>query len=69
VAACLGKRWQRDLDDAASVLPPLFGRRGLRAGTNASRLSNPSVQALMDEAATTTGKRTDQTGGQTPTGG
>jgi peptide/nickel transport system substrate-binding protein len=56
VAACLGKRWQRDLDDAASVLPPLFGRQGLRAGTNASRLSNPSVQALMDEAATTTGE-------------
>ena len=56
VAACLGYRWQRDIDDAASVLPPLFGRQGLRAGTNVSRLSNPSVQALMDEAATTTGE-------------
>jgi ABC-type transport system substrate-binding protein len=56
VAACLGYRWQRDLDDAASVLPPLFGRQGLRAGTNASRLSNPSLQRLMDQAATTTGE-------------
>jgi len=56
VAACLGYRWQRDVDDAASVLPPLFGRQGLRAGTNVSRLSNPSLERLMDEAATTTGE-------------
>ena len=55
VAACLDYRWQRDVDDAASVLPPLFGRQGLRAGTNASRLSKPSLERLMDEAATTTG--------------
>jgi peptide/nickel transport system substrate-binding protein len=56
VAACLGYRWQRDLDDAASVLPPLFGRQGLRAGTNVSRLSDPSLERLMDEATTTTGE-------------
>jgi peptide/nickel transport system substrate-binding protein len=56
VAACLGYRWQRDLDDAASMLPPLFGAQGLRAGTNVSRLSDPSVQRLIDEAATTTGE-------------
>ena len=56
VAACLGYRWQRDVDDAASVLPPLFGREGLRAGTNVSRLSDPSLERLMDEAATTTGE-------------
>ena len=56
VAACLGYRWQRDLDDAASVLPPLFGAQGLRAGTNVSRLSDPSLERLMDEAATTTGE-------------
>lgn len=56
VAACLGFRWQRDLDDAASVLPPLFGRLGLQAGTNVSRLSDPSLESLMDEAATTTGE-------------
>jgi peptide/nickel transport system substrate-binding protein len=56
VAACLGYRWQRDIDDAASVLPPLFGRSGLRAGTNASRLSNSSLERLMDEAAATTGE-------------
>ena len=56
VAACLGFRWQRDVDDAASVLPPLFGERGLRAGTNVSRLADPSLEGLMDEAATTTGE-------------
>jgi len=56
VAACLGYRWQRDVEDAASVLPPLFGRQGLRAGTNVSRLSNPSLERLMDEATTTTGE-------------
>jgi ABC-type transport system substrate-binding protein len=56
VAACLGYRWQRDLDDAASVLPPLFGAQGLRAGTNVSRLSDLSVQHLIDKAATTTGE-------------
>ena len=56
MAACLGYRWQRDLDDAASVLPPLFGRQGLRAGTNVSRLSDPSLERLMGEAATTTGE-------------
>jgi peptide/nickel transport system substrate-binding protein len=56
VAACLGYRWQRDLDDAASMLPPLFGRPGLQAGTNVSRLSDPSLESLMDEAATTTGE-------------
>ena len=56
VAACLGYRWQRDVEDAASVLPPLFGRQGLRAGTNVSRLSNPSLERLMDEASTTTGE-------------
>jgi Bacterial extracellular solute-binding proteins, family 5 Middle len=56
VAACLGYRWQRDLDDAASMLPPLFGRPGLEAGTNVSRLSDPSLESLMDEAATTTGE-------------
>jgi peptide/nickel transport system substrate-binding protein len=56
VAACLGYRWQRDVDDAASVLPPLFGREGLRAGTNVSRLSDASLERLMDEAATTTGE-------------
>jgi ABC-type transport system substrate-binding protein len=55
VAACLGYRWQRDLNDAASVLPPLFGAQGLRAGTNVSRLSDPVVKRLMDEAAATTG--------------
>ena len=55
VAACLGYRWQRDVDDAASVLPPLFGGQGLRAGTNVSRLSDPSLERLMDKAATTTG--------------
>jgi peptide/nickel transport system substrate-binding protein len=56
VAACLDYRWQRDVGDAASVLPPLFGRQGLRAGTNVSRLSNPSLERLMDEATTTTGE-------------
>jgi peptide/nickel transport system substrate-binding protein len=56
IAACLGYRWQRDLDDAASVLPPLFGAEGLRAGTNVSRLSDPSLKRLMNEAATTTGE-------------
>jgi peptide/nickel transport system substrate-binding protein len=56
VAACLGYRWQRDIDDAASVLPPLFGGQGLRAGTNVSRLSDPSLERLMDEAAKTTGQ-------------
>jgi peptide/nickel transport system substrate-binding protein len=56
VAACLGYRWQRDLDDAASVLPPLFGAQGLRAGTNVSRLSDPSLERLTDTAATTTGE-------------
>jgi len=56
VAACLDYRWQRDVDDAASVLPPLFGRQGLRAATNVSRLSNRSLERLMDEAATTTGE-------------
>ena len=56
VAACLGYRWQRDLDDAASVLPPLFGAQGLRAGTNVSRLSDPSLERLMHQAATTTGE-------------
>ena len=45
VAACLGFRWQRDVDDAASVLPPLFGAQGLRAGTNVSRLTDPSCNA------------------------
>jgi ABC-type transport system substrate-binding protein len=38
------------------VLPPLFGRPGLQAGTNVSRLSDPSLESLMDEAATTTGE-------------
>jgi peptide/nickel transport system substrate-binding protein len=57
VAACLGYRWQRDLDDAASVLPPLFGGQGLRAGTNVSRLADGSLERLMDEAATTTGAK------------
>lgn len=56
VAACLGYRWQRDLDDAVSVLPPLFGAQGLRAGTNVSRLSDPSLERLMHKAATTTGE-------------
>jgi peptide/nickel transport system substrate-binding protein len=56
VAACLGYRWQRDVDDAASVLPALFGAQGLRAGTNLSRLSDPSLQRLMHEASTTTGE-------------
>ena len=56
VAACLGYRWQRDLDDASSVLPPLFGAQGLRAGTNVSRLSDPSLERLMHQAATTTGE-------------
>jgi peptide/nickel transport system substrate-binding protein len=56
VAACLDYRWQRDVDDAASMLPPLFGRQGLRAATNVSRLSNRSLERLMDEAATTTGE-------------
>ena len=56
VAACLGYRWQRDLGDAASVLPPLFGRQGLRAGTNVSRLADPGLERLMGEAATTTGE-------------
>jgi peptide/nickel transport system substrate-binding protein len=56
VAACLGYTWQRDLDDAASVLPPLFGAQGLQAGTNVSRLSDPSLQRLMEQAATTTGE-------------
>jgi len=56
VAACLGYTWQRDLDDAASVLPPLFGGRGLQAGTNVSRLSDSSLQRLLDQAATTTGE-------------
>ena len=56
VAACLGYRWQRDLDDAASVLPPLFGAEGLHAGTNVSRLSDPTLQGLMKEAETTTGE-------------
>jgi peptide/nickel transport system substrate-binding protein len=56
VAACLGYRWQRDLEDAASVLPPLFGPQGLRAGTNVSRLSDSSVDRLMEQAATTTGE-------------
>jgi peptide/nickel transport system substrate-binding protein len=55
VAACLGYRWQRDVDDAASVLPPLFGGQGLRAGTNVSRLFDPSLDRLMAKAATTTG--------------
>src|SRR4051812_18633994 len=55
VAACLGYRWQRDIDDAAAVLPPLFGRQGLAAGTNASRFANPSLERLIDEAAATTG--------------
>ena len=55
VAACLGYRWQRDIDDAASVLPPLFGAQGLRAGTNVSRLFDPALERLMDKAATTTG--------------
>jgi peptide/nickel transport system substrate-binding protein len=56
VAACLDYRWQRDVDDAAAVLTPLFGRQGLAAGTNVSRLSNPSLERLIDEAATTTGE-------------
>jgi peptide/nickel transport system substrate-binding protein len=56
VAACLGYDWQADLGDGASVLPPLFGREGIQAGTNVSRLSNASLQRLMDEAATTTGE-------------
>jgi peptide/nickel transport system substrate-binding protein len=55
VAACLGYRWQRDIDDAASVLPPLFGGQGRRAGTNVSRLLDPSLERLMAKAATTTG--------------
>jgi peptide/nickel transport system substrate-binding protein len=55
VAACLGFRWQRDINDAASVLPPLFGAEGLHAGTNVSRLSDPSLERLMAKAATTTG--------------
>ena len=55
VAACLGYRWQRDLDDAASVLPPLFGGQGLRAGTNVSRLFDPALERLMGKAGTTTG--------------
>ena len=55
VAACLGYRWQRDLDDAASVLPPLFGAQGLRSGTNVSRLSDPSLERMTDKAAATTG--------------
>jgi peptide/nickel transport system substrate-binding protein len=55
VAACLGFRWQRDINDAASVLPPLFGAEGLHAGTNVSRLSDPSLERLMARAATTTG--------------
>ena len=50
MAACLGYTWQRDLDDAASVLPPLFGGRGLQAGTNVSRLSDSSLQRLLDQA-------------------
>jgi peptide/nickel transport system substrate-binding protein len=56
VAACLGYRWQRDIDDAASVLPPLFGARGLGAGTNVARLSDPSLERLMGKAQTTTGE-------------
>ena len=56
VAACLGYRWQRDLNDAASVLPPLFGAEGLLAGTNVSRWSDLRLERLMDEAATTTGQ-------------
>jgi ABC-type transport system substrate-binding protein len=52
----VGYRWQRDVNDAASVLPPLFGGVGLRAGTNVSRLSNPSLRRLMGEAAATTGE-------------
>ena len=56
VAACLGYRWQRDVNDAASVLPPLFGAKGLRAGTNVSRLSDRSLQRLMADAAATTGE-------------
>jgi len=55
VAACLGFRWQRDINDAASVLPPLFGAEGLHAGTNVSRLVNPSLERMMAKAATTTG--------------
>ena len=55
VAACLGYRWQRDLNDAASVLPPLFGAQGLQAGTNVSRLFDPTLERLMGKAATTTG--------------
>ena len=38
------------------MLPPLFGGRGLQAGTNVSRLSDPSLQRLLDQAATTTGE-------------
>jgi peptide/nickel transport system substrate-binding protein len=56
VAACLGYRWQRDADDPASVLPPLFGAQGLRAGTNVSRLADPSLNRLMEQAAATTGE-------------
>ncbi|MFL5890488.1 MAG: ABC transporter substrate-binding protein [Solirubrobacteraceae bacterium] len=56
VAACLGYRWQRDIADAASVLPPLFGATGLRAGTNVSRLSDPSLQGMIDKAVATTGE-------------
>jgi peptide/nickel transport system substrate-binding protein len=55
VAACLGYRWQRDLNDAASVLPPLFGAEGLHAGTNVSRLADPTLERLMAKAASTTG--------------
>jgi peptide/nickel transport system substrate-binding protein len=55
VAACLGFRWQRDINDAASVLPPLFGAEGLHAGTNVSRLFDRSLERLMAKAATTTG--------------
>lgn len=56
VAACEGYRWQRDVDDAASVLPPLFSAQGLRAGTNVSRLSDPGLERLTAKAATTTGE-------------
>jgi peptide/nickel transport system substrate-binding protein len=56
VAACLGDHWQRDLDDAASVLPPLFGRVGLAAGTNDFRLRDPEIDALIAEANKTTGE-------------
>jgi peptide/nickel transport system substrate-binding protein len=57
VAACIDDAWQKDLDDAASVLPPLFGRQGLRAGTNDFRFADPEAEELMSEAATTTGEQ------------